>query len=188
MKDITTAEEYSGAIYTLGTGYSYYTLNGDRHEATETELNGLNGGPMELVFYNDWQCSVDTTLFMQYPCRNMIFQRWDDVLSVYNAQSQSLATPGREPIDVVTCQWIKDGTDIPGATKTYYFEEGGLDKKAAYQVRIISSDGTETLSCEFMPTPYVPNKQEVVPQKVIRNHHLYIVVGDNEYNAQGIKY
>lgn len=188
MRDITTAEEYSGAIFTKGTGYSYYTLNGTRYEASDTIVDRLNGGPMELVFYNDWECSVDTTLYMNYPCRNMIFQRWNDVLSVYNQDAQTESSPGREPIDVVSCQWLKNGTDIPGATKTYYFEEGGLDLTATYQVRIISSDGTETLSCEFMPSEYTPKQAASGPVKVLRNSNLYILVGDNEYNAQGIKY
>ncbi len=193
MKDIVTSEQYSGAIYTTGTGFSYYTLNGQRYEASQTEITGLNGGPMEMVFYNDWQCTVDTTLYMQYPCRNMIFQRWDDVLSVYNKEAQQIYTPDQEPIDVVSCQWIKDGTDIPGATKTYYYEEGGLNLKSIYQVRIISSDGTETLSCEFQPKPPYSNLDNIylngrAPIKVLRNGRIYIIVGNNTYNAQGIKF
>lgn len=46
----------------------------------------------------------------------------------------------------VAYQWLRDGQAIPGATKAYYQEEGGL--KGIYTIQITTEDGEVYTSCE----------------------------------------
>ena len=179
MKDIVGDAEYTGEFRVSGTGYDYYMLNGERHAAADTLLTGLNGGSFVFDFYNDYGCVVTHTEEMTRPCRNMIFQRWGDVLSVYKADKL-------DGLQLQTFQWQKNGQPIDGATLSYYYEAGGLDLSAQYSVVVSTSDGEETESCPFVPTPY-QKPATAGARKMIENQQLVIIVGETKYNAQGIR-
>ncbi len=57
----------SGEITLGGSGYDYYMINGEKNGA----LTGLNGGTFVLEFFNDFGCSVDAEVTMDYPCMNI---------------------------------------------------------------------------------------------------------------------
>ncbi len=119
----------------------------------------------------------EVSLPLNFPS-DLIFQRWSDVLSVYGTDYN-----GEYTFDGF--QWLKDGKDIAGATGSYYYEEGGLDTDAEYQVQVTLPDGTELLTCPFVPTEYM--RPETQPKKVIENQHLMIIYNGVRYNAQGNK-
>lgn len=107
---------------------------------------------------------------------NMIFQRWNDVLSVvapqynYNFLFDSF-------------QWKKNGLAIEGATRSYYYEEDGLDVEAEYQVDVVLPNGVVLTTCPFTPMPYDVPQQ--APKKIIENQQLIILRNNVRYNAQG---
>ncbi len=232
-------EVHSGAIVIGGTGYDYYTLNGEKN----APLTGLDGGIYEMSFFNDFGCSRDTTFLLNFSClkvqfdslsfacadddmwvlpfvvdsgivytysllydsvahaqgfvdivdapmptdafqiaiadgaqpgiyhaqlvlhdvlceamvvdltlplhfsRDLIFQRWDDVLSVKNAQHNG-------GFEFVAFQWYKNGEAIAGATKSYYTETGGLDVEAAYTCKVTLPEGYSLITCDFVPKAY----------------------------------
>ena len=108
----------------------------------------------------------------------IIFQRWDDVLSV-----TSPAFNGG--YSFLGFQWMKDGEEIPGANMSYYWEEGGLDLDAEYTVRLQMEDSTWLTTCAFLPQPYGAPKMQ--NKKIIENQRLVIIHNGERYNAQGIK-
>lgn len=184
VNDIQGDKEYSGSLQIGGTGYTYYEMGGVRYDTTQTLISGLNGGEFTLVFFNDLGCYVEQTVHMGYPCRNLIFQRWNDVLSVYNSQTQQTRYPDMPVMDYTSFQWMKDSVDVPGAVLSYYYEEGGLNMNSFYQVRVITTDGEILISCPFYPEAYSPKKEPKI-RKVIENKEMIIIVDDVRYNAQG---
>lgn len=135
----------------------------------------------QLTFHNPLvQCEdivLDMLLPLHFPA-DVIFQRWDDVLSLkgetYNGGYAFTAF-----------QWLKDGQPISGATRSYYYEEGGLDTKAEYQVEVELPGGVRLSTCAFTPQPYNAPQQQ--PKKVIENQRLVIIMDGVRYNAQGNK-
>ncbi len=79
--------------------------------------------------------------------RDLIFQRWGDVLSIKNAQYNG-------GFAFVGFQWYKNGEPIDGATKSYYVEAGGLDTEASYTCEVQLADGTLLMTCDFVPSLY----------------------------------
>ena len=186
MKNIEDDREYSGELTFSGSGYSYYYLNGEYHPASDTHITGLNGGEFMIEFYNDFGCSSLYTTYMDYPCRNMIFQRWGDVLSIMNEQVMSEQYPQYPPMEFTSFQWMRDSVDIPGATKSYYYEQDGLSTTGFYQVRVTTLEGGTLISCPFYPETYMP-PQQVPYRKVIENQQLIIIVNGVKYNSMGEK-
>ncbi|MDY2942569.1 MAG: hypothetical protein SOT07_02565 [Paludibacteraceae bacterium] len=268
----------TGSLTVGGTGYSYYTLNGERHDASDNYITGLNGGIFFLEFYNDFGCMVARSDTMNYEClgitpgdwtfactttsemslrfevdsgipttynvlfdsighavgfadqiavgyaghegvitipmaagvkpgvypvtlvfdnvlprcedivfsqpitvhfpASVIFQRWDDVLSVTSAELNG-------GFDFIGFQWMKNGNAISGATLSYYWEEGGLDLTADYEVRLLMPDSTWFTTCTFQPQPY--SAPQLQNKKIIENQRLVIIHNGERYNAQGIK-
>lgn len=179
MTDIVDDQEYSGAFDISGTGYDYFTLNGQRYEATTERIDSLNGGEFELIFYNDFGCEIRQLHSMKRPCVQMIMQRWGDVLSVINQQKLGDVHP-------VSFQWMRDGVDIPGETRSYYYAPEGLSLTSVYAMRIVTEAGEEIVSCDLQPTSY-QQKQAPAATKQIRNGQLEIIVNKQTYNAQGEK-
>lgn len=184
MLDIEGDSQYSGEIHVSGTGFDYYTMNGLRQ--TTNDITGLNGGEFKLMFYNSAGCTEDTTLYMSEPCRNMIFQRWNDVLSVYNSAAEQRLHPDAPIVTYSAFQWIKDDNDIIGATQSYYYEAGGLDMNSVYQVRAITSEGDIVYSCPFTPQTYSVQETPAA-KKVLQDQQLLIIVKGVIFNAQGEK-
>ena len=108
----------------------------------------------------------------------LIFQRWDDVLSVRNTESNGGYTFSQ-------FQWRKNGKPIEGATQSYYYEAGGLDLDAEYQVDIMTENGTHLSTCVFSPVPY--QKPQEQPQKRVEQQRLVIIRNGVKYNALGIQ-
>lgn len=185
MKNIEDDKEYSGELSFSGSGYTYYYLNGEYHPASDTHITGLNGGEFIIEFYNDFGCNTTQTEYMDYPCRNLIFQRWGDVLSVMNQQVVQEQYPQYSPMEFASFQWMRDSIDIPGATLSYYYEEGGLSMSSYYQVRVTTVEGDTITSCAFYPESYTKPQQSAY-RKVIENQQLIIIVNDKCYNAQGV--
>lgn len=119
---------------------------------------------------------LDLNIILNFS-KNLIFQRWDDVLSVYSSQLNG-------GFNFLSFQWMKDGQDIEGANLSYYYEEGGLDANAEYQVRVLTEDSVVLTTCAFTPTTYQKATQV---KKVIQNQQFYIIINDVKYNALGIK-
>jgi hypothetical protein len=107
---------------------------------------------------------------------NMIFQRWNDVLSVVAPQYN---------YDFLfnSFQWMKNGVAIDGATLSYYYEEDGLDIEAEYQVEVVLPNGIVLTTCPFSPISY--DQPQQAPQKIIENQQLIILRNNVRYNAQG---
>lgn len=183
MKDIVGDKQYSGEFHFGGTGYSYYYINGERHDSTETDITGLNGGTFVIEFFNDFGCSVVRTEEMTYPCRNLIFQRWGDVLSVMNIDAQKRQSADIPAEEFTSFQWLKDDADIPGATLSYYYAPEGLDLSAEYRVRVVTANGETLVSCPFKPTEYKSSESQ--KRKIIENQSLVIIIDGVRYNAQG---
>ncbi|MBQ9340674.1 MAG: fibronectin type III domain-containing protein [Paludibacteraceae bacterium] len=127
---------------------AYFTFEGKQYNSS-TVLTDLTGGNYDLVFYNDFGCAVTEEVKLKAGClRNMIFQRWNDVLSLKNAEYNGGLT-------FRSYQWCRNGEPIEGAVKSYYYQEGGLTAGAEYTCRVVIEDGTEEgtpdETCTFVP-------------------------------------
>ena len=137
-----------------GSGYTYYTINGGAPQ-TDAELTGLDAGVYEVTFYNEIGCDTTQTFDVKAPClRDLIFQRWNDVLSIKNEASQDPRLNHGQTLKFLSYQWKKDGVDIENATKSYYYEEGGLTVGAHYTCVVMLEDSTIDETC-----PYIPAEQ-----------------------------
>lgn len=128
---------------------TYFEFEGQRYTAS-TVLDNLTGGDYELLFYNDFGCVEPHVVSLKAGClRNMVFQRWDDVLSLKNADNNGGFT-------FRSYQWCINGEPIEGAVKSYYYQAGGLTPGAEYTCRVVIEDGTEfgkeDETCAFVPT------------------------------------
>lgn len=135
----------------------------------------------QLIFHNPLEQCEDLVFNMSLPLNfpsDLIFQRWGDVLSVYGTDYNGGYT-------FEGFQWFRDGQPIDGATRSYYYEEGGLDMDAEYQVQVTLPDGVKLYTCAFIPQPYNAPKSQ--PKKVIENQRLVIIIDGVRYNAQGNK-
>lgn len=147
-----------GGFYFGGSGYSYYTINGVRH--TEDSVMDLTPDTYLIIFYNDEGCSKAETYNLMPGCiANIVYQRWNDVLSVKKPEYAS----GRS---YVKYQWRKNGIDILGATKSYYYAgqfpdyepTGHLDTDAFYEVAVTVDSLPTTewqMTCPFRPIKLV---------------------------------
>lgn len=134
-----------------GSGWSYYTINGGEKQ-TESIIMGLNAGLYEVTFYNEIGCDSTTTFDLLAPClRDLIFQRWNDVLSIKNEANQDPRMNGGRTLKFLSYQWKKDGVDIEGATKSYYYEQGGLTVGAHYTCAVMLEDSTFDETCPYIP-------------------------------------
>ncbi len=243
VNDVTD-EVASGSIHLGGTGYDYYLLDGEKN----APLDKLNGGIYNLEFFNDFGCSIDTTIVMNFSClqvqleeplfactdddkwlvpfvvdsgvpttyslafdtealaqgfqnvdslkmpteyfeipisptavpgiyhvqlilhdvlcedvvvdltlplhysQDVIFQRWDDVLSIRNVNPQNGDTIVGE---FIAFQWMKNGEVIEGATQSYYVAGDGLDTEATYTCVFTLQDSIQLTTCGFTPEPYI---------------------------------
>lgn len=108
---------------------------------------------------------------------DMIFQRWDDVLSIVSAEQNY-------GFRFEQFQWLKNGEVIEGANQSYYYEADGLDLDAEYQIQVVLPGGLTLTTCPFTPVAYTAPQQ--APKKIIENQQLIIIRNDVRYNAQGM--
>lgn len=135
-----------------GSGWSYYTINGGEQKYDSIIFRGLDAGSYEVTFYNEIGCDSTTTFDLLAPClRDLIFQRWNDVLSIKNPESQDPQMNSGRTLKFLSYQWKKNGVDIENATKSYYYEEGGLTIGAHYTCVVMLEDSTIDETCPFIP-------------------------------------
>lgn len=135
-----------------------------------------------LIFRNGFPRCEDLVRDIELPIHfsaDLIFQRWDDVLSVKNPDNNGGYT-------FVAYQWLKNGEIIEGATKSYYYAEEKLDLKAEYSVNVQLPTGVWLTTCAFLPQPYT-QQSVVLPQKIIKNQRLLIIRNGEHYDALGVK-
>lgn len=112
---------------------------------------------------------------------NVILQRWNDVLSLCNADVLGDS--------VKSFQWLKNGEEIAGATKSYYYAEGGLDLTSTYSVRMVMSDGSVMYTCEFTPIDN-PADIQLYPTVVASGGAVQVRVPETAqlecFNMQGV--
>lgn len=134
-----------------------------------------------LIFDNPLDKCEDIVFDLQLPLHfssDVIFQRWDDVLSLYGTTSNG-------GYMFTSFQWFKNGQPIDGANRSYYYEEGGLSMDSEYQVQVELPNGIKLYTCTFTPQPYTTSQPQ--PKKVIEDQRLVIIKNGVRYNAQGNK-
>jgi hypothetical protein len=111
---------------------------------------------------------------INYPA-SIILQKWNDVLALLNSSYNG----GYEFSDY---QWLKNGTIIPGETKSYlYIANGNLDINAKYSVEITrAKDGVKLLTCSVTPTPH--SEINIYPTLLSKGVNIDIKM-DNTGNA-----
>lgn len=180
MKDIEGAIKYSGEFRVYGSGFDRYTITHEGKTVSylpeDTLLTGLNGGQFDFHFFNALNCDVAVSKYMTPPCAELIFQRWNDVLSVYHPDSIG----GQH---FKSFQWTKNEEDIPDATDSYYYDINGLDMSAVYAVRVVTDQDSTYTSCPIQPVPY--EEPQTPARKIIRNQHLTIIANGVYYDALG---
>ena len=153
--DVTQMSEtvLEASMRFTGTGYTYYTINGGDH-MTDTEITGIDAGIYEITFYNEIGCDTTTTINITAPClRELIFQRWNDVLSLKNEDNQDPRMNGGRTLKFLSYQWKKDDVELEGANKSYYYEPGGLTPGSHYSCVVMLEDSTIDETCPYIPQP-----------------------------------
>lgn len=147
--DTVNEEREFATIHLVGgTGYNRVSFEGK--ETTDTVWTNLGSGNYEMIFYSDYPdvtCELDTIIAIGKGClHNMVFQRWNDVLSLKNTENNG-------GLQFLKYQWYKNDQIIPEATHSYYYAEQGLEEGGKYQamVQYIDVDGQtkEDITCPF---------------------------------------
>lgn len=139
--DSTHQYGYIHVTITDFSNVSYFTIN-DTVYTESVVLDSLRGGIFQLTFYNDFGCSISQDVRM---CRYQIFQRWDDVISLMN---ENYAGGGV----FSAYQWYENDLPIAGANRSYYYKEGGFSPDDYYTCQVTLPDGSQEMSCIFVPT------------------------------------
>ena len=159
---------------------SRFTINGT--EYTESvELDSLRGGIYTMHFYNDYGCTISEEIRM---CRYMIFQRWNDVISLMNENYEGGGV-------FTAYQWYENGLPIEGATRSYYHKVGGFSVNDYYTCLVTLPDGTQEMSCVFVPAVYSPEEQISVSPSFVQSGQNVVVrvpakAQVHGYNTMGI--
>ncbi len=138
----------------------------------------------KLTFFDKNGCadqSCALTFDVLFPS-NIIFQRWDDVLSVKNEEFNGGYT-------FSAYQWLQNGADLQEQTKSYYFAPEKLDTQSIYQVRLTDAAGLSLLSCPFVPKEYTGG-MNVSPRNVSRGQQVVVSTPERAhvrfYNVSGL--
>ena len=169
----------SASITVSGSGFDGFIFEGKVYMGAQV-LDELDGGLYDFSFFNVDSCWLDTTVMLGNGClRNLVYQRWNDVLSLRNS-----SLIGGMEFD--SFQWTFEGVDIPGATDSYYYAHEGLQNGIySCRVRVVgSAEYAET--CSFRPTlKQTQNAPET--RKVVRDNMIYIVRDGETYTIYGDK-
>lgn len=138
-----------------------------------------------LTFYDKSECtdqSFDVQFDVLYPS-SLIFQRWDDVLSVKSAQFNG-------GYEFTAYQWLQDGQPIEDAEQSYYYAPDKLVFTSEYQVLLTDVNGKQIITCPFTPQPS-PSHVSVSPAIVRVGDELTVSVPENAhvefYNMSGTR-
>lgn len=131
---------------------------------------------------------TDTLQFGLSLANNLIELHWTDLLTF-------LAPEVNGGLSFQSYQWYQEGEEIPGATKSYYYDPN-MKMDTEYSVRVIMADGSEAWVCPFTPWDVDPknrssqgldNAQTTKAQKILRNGQLLIMCNGQVFDAQGRK-
>ena len=123
---------------------------------------------------------TDTVGFAVSLSNNVVELHFEDMLIFYSSNYNG-------GLEVTSYQWYKNGELIPGATKSYY-QEDGLDVQAEYTVHVTLADGSETWVCPFVPATLDIDPLSLTDgqtYKVLRNGQLVIICRGKEYDLLG---
>lgn len=123
---------------------------------------------------------TDTLSFGVSLSSNVVELHFEDMLVFYSADYNG-------GLEVVSYQWYRNGELIPGATKSYY-QEDGLDVNAEYTIRVTLADGSETWVCPFVPATLdveLLGPPDGQTYKVLRDGQLTIVCHGRGYDLLG---
>lgn len=126
-----------------------------------------------MVVLGDDACGSDTLpieISILYP-DSIIVQRWDDILSVTNADWNG-------GYEFSSYQWYKNGSPIVGQTHSYlYLPEEKLDLAAEYSVLLTrADDGKSVMTCSYIPHEIGSEEKE----------KLVIALDNISYNGQSV--
>jgi len=108
------------------------------------------------IVFTDIVCgdkSFDVQMMYTYPA-SMIYHRWDDVISIKNAETMGYS----DSYQFYEFQWYLDGAPIDGATQSYFNQLGGLKMDGKYQMKMRRIDGVEFMSCAYVPKEHAQAK------------------------------
>ncbi len=124
VKDMTSLN--TGEIKLSGTGYDWYTVNGEKNG----QLSGLNGGVFAFEFFNDFGCSVLDTVILNFACLkvhevardfacldddvlNITFVKDSGVLTAYSLSfSDEALSKGWKNVEKASLDYVTDGTEF----------------------------------------------------------------------------
>lgn len=139
----------------------------------------------KLTFYDKSGCTDQTYDFqfdVLYPS-SIIYQRWDDVLSVTGPQVNG-------GYEFSAYQWLRNGELIEDATRSYYYAPEKLDLASFYQVLLTDMNGKQIMSCPFTPIPGAA-PIGVAPSAVRIGEEVMVTVPQDArvefYNVSGVK-
>lgn len=139
-------------------GYYSFVMHFDSHENGKYDLTGE-----VMVHYS----------------ASLIQQRWDDVLGILNADYNG-------GYDFVSFQWLHNGSEVEGATGSYYYEAGKLKPGDEYAVLLTTTEGGRAIpTCSYIVPALSQPAPAVVAKKQLENGRLCIIVDGATYNAQG---
>lgn len=145
---------------------THYTVNGTDYTGS-TVLKDLVGGTFYITFYNRLGCTEEEVVRL---CAYEIFQRWNEVVSLKNKNERG----GGE---FIAYQWYNHDEPIEGATKSYYYKDGGFDGTEVLYCLVTLPDGTQEQSCTFIPTVYeVEETVSLSPTAVESNAPISVTV------------
>lgn len=188
--DITYSEQ-------SGTPSAYQVLFSDEaKKAGFTDFNGIiddtktitislpaqvrvNTYSAQIAFDNH-KCTINTIPFTfdVHYAREVVGQRWNDVLAVKNDRYNGGYT-------FIAFQWYKDGSPIQGETHSYLYQP--LDINALYHVLLTRPDGVVMPTCPIQPTHHIdiadfptlvqPGQQVPVKLSLAAEIWIYSVAG-----------
>lgn len=179
---------YEATIRFGGTGYTYYIINGDLNNP-QTADSIKTDEPMDYVFdfYNDYGCVHSLTTTIIPPClRDIVFQRWNDVVSLKNDEYNG-------GMKFLAYQWYKDDVQIQDATKSYYYAPDGLEIGAGYYCEVLLEDSTWSKTCTWTAIEQVNAETNisVAPTMLNSGASIKVIVPAeallNCYNTMGIR-
>jgi len=141
-----------------------------------------------VQFYMPWCETVwrDTLQFGLSLASNLIELHWTDLLTFLSPEINGGLT-------FQTYQWYQEGEEIPGATKSYYYDPN-MKMDTEYSVRVTMADGSEAWVCPFTPWDVDPNNsqglediQQTKARKILRNGQLLIICNGRVYDVTGKK-
>lgn len=106
---------------------------------------------VDLTFDGNMGCggkqNFTKTVEIRYDPNQIMNQKWDDVLALYNDQYNGGYV-------FTACQWYKNGAPLVDETNTYlYLGDQSFAPSDTYTALLTRDDGVTLFSCDFTPNP-----------------------------------